>query len=73
MGLIATSIILKSSTAYQMTEDWLAFGNPHISEFVVTVLDTEPKICHIVYLCTFVYVVKLYLDLRLPSPVDVNT
>ena len=38
------------TAAYQMTEDWLAFGNPRISEFAVTILDIEPKTCHKVYL-----------------------
>ena len=47
-GTITTSKY--GTAAYQMTEDWLAFGNPHISEFAVTILDIEPKTCHKVYL-----------------------
>lgn len=57
-GTMTTS---KCGTAYQMTEDWLAFGNPRISEFAVAVLDTEPKTCHKVYLYVCLYCVAKWL------------
>lgn len=55
-----------------MIEDWLAFGNLHILELVVTVLDTAPRTCHKVYLYVC-YAVKVGVALLLPAPVDVNT
>ena len=71
MVVIATSNII---TAYQMTKDWSAFDNPHISKLAVTVSDTEPKIYRRVYLCICSCGKSSEgLLCMLPAPVGVNT